>query len=128
MTVLNVVLALGVAATLVGYSVWLLVLGRFFQGVGAGGLTVIAAKFVNEMSVKIVNLAPDLRYKVVRPLKYRIDLTNVNVRFLQNIPKPQLYPVQGVSQDPKFYEKRLNTYHFCEKVAWNSNVRTWQCW
>ena len=22
-----------------------------------------------------------------------------------NIPKPQLYPVQGVSQDPKFYEK-----------------------
>ena len=64
-----------------------------------------AAKFVNEMSVKIVNLAPDGRYKVVRPLKYRIDLTNVNVRFLQNIPKPQLYPVQGVSQDPKFYEK-----------------------
>ena len=64
-----------------------------------------AAKFVTEMSAKIGNLAPGGSYKVVRPLKYKIDLTNVNERFLQNIPKPQLYPILGVSQDPKFYQK-----------------------
>ena len=64
-----------------------------------------AAKFVTEMSTKIGNLAPGGSYKVARPLKYKIELTNVNVRFLQNIPKPELYPIIGVSQDPKFYEK-----------------------
>ena len=33
-----------------------------------------AAKFVTEMSAKIGNLAPGGSYKVVRPLKYKIDL------------------------------------------------------
>ena len=84
-----------------------------------------AAKFVTEMSVKIANLAPGGEYKVVRPLKYKIDLTNVNVRFLQNIPKPNLYPVSGVSQDPSFYERKgmitnpdSNYYNFEVRYGW----------
>ena len=84
-----------------------------------------AAKFVTEMSVKIANLAPGGEYKVVRPLKYKIDLTNVNVRFLQNIPKPNLYPVSGVSRDPSFYDRKgmitnpdSNYYNFEVRYGW----------
>ena len=36
---------------------------------------------------------------------HTIDLSCVNARFLQNIPKPNHYPVLGVSQDPDFYHK-----------------------
>ena len=34
-----------------------------------------------------------------------IDLHNVNTRFIENIPKPTLFPVHGVSSDPDFYHK-----------------------
>ena len=33
---------------------------------------------------------------------HTIDLFNVNARFIGNIPKPDCYPVLGVSQDPDF--------------------------
>ena len=36
---------------------------------------------------------------------HTIDLFNVNSRFIENIPKPNHYPVLGVSQDPDFYHK-----------------------
>ena len=34
-----------------------------------------------------------------------IDLHSVNTRFIDNIPKPSLFPVHGVSPDPDFYHK-----------------------
>ena len=34
---------------------------------------------------------------------HTIDLFNVNTRFIDNIPKPNRYPVLGVSNDPDFY-------------------------
>ena len=34
---------------------------------------------------------------------HTIDLYNVNRRFIDNIPKPNRYPVLGVSPDPDFY-------------------------
>ena len=34
---------------------------------------------------------------------HTIDIYNVNARFIDNIPKPNRYPVLGVSQDPDFY-------------------------
>ena len=64
----------------------------------------VSGKFVNEISAKINLLAPDSIYKVVRPLKYTIDLSKVNVRFLQNLPKPFCYPIHGCSEDPNFYD------------------------
>ena len=39
---------------------------------------------------------------------HTIDLHNVNSRFIENIPKPNSYPVLGVSQDPDFYHKRYD--------------------
>ena len=48
--------------------------------------------------------------KVVKPddIYHTIDLYNVNQRFIENIPKPNSYPVLGVSQDPDFYHKRYD--------------------
>ena len=47
---------------------------------------------------------------------HTIDLFNVNARFIGNIPKPDCYPVLGVSQDPDFYHTRYDrddtTKHF----------------
>ena len=47
---------------------------------------------------------------------HTIDLFNVNARFIGNIPKPDSFPVLGVSQDPDFYHKRYErddtTKHF----------------
>ena len=39
---------------------------------------------------------------------HTIDLFNVNARFIGNIPKPDSFPVLGVSQDPDFYHKRYD--------------------
>ena len=39
---------------------------------------------------------------------HTIDIFNVNSRFIENIPKPNSYPVLGVSQDPDFYHKRYD--------------------
>ena len=46
--------------------------------------------------------APDINY-------HTIDLFNVNSRFINNIPKPNRYPVLGVSPDPDFYHKWYQT-------------------
>ena len=37
---------------------------------------------------------------------HTIDVFNVNTRFIGNIPRPNCYPVLGVSQEPDFYHKR----------------------
>ena len=63
------------------------------------------AKFVKEMSEKINLLASEGKYKVVRPIKYGIDLTKVNKFFMRNIPNPESFPIQGCSQDPAFYDR-----------------------
>ena len=63
-------------------------------------------RFVDEMLVKIISLAPNGIYKVTKvrkPLKYTIDLTKVNQFFLRNIPKPEYLPILGCSEDPNFY-------------------------
>ena len=39
-----------------------------------------------------------------------IDLHNVNTRFIDNIPKPSLFPVHGVSSDPDFYHKWIPSH------------------
>ena len=46
--------------------------------------------------------APEITY-------HTIDLYNVNSRFIDNIPKPNRYPVLGVSPDPDFYHKWYQT-------------------
>ena len=47
---------------------------------------------------------------------HTIDIFNVNARFIGNIPRPDCYPVLGVSQEPDFYHKRYDredtTKHF----------------
>ena len=40
---------------------------------------------------------------------HTIDLYNVNARFINNIPKPNRYPVLGVSNDPDFYHQWYQT-------------------
>ena len=40
---------------------------------------------------------------------HTIDLHNVNARFINNIPKPNRYPVLGVSNDPDFYHQWYQT-------------------
>ena len=48
--------------------------------------------------------------EAVPEIKYHtIDLYNVNKRFIENIPKPNRYPVLGVSNDPDFYHKLYET-------------------
>ena len=60
----------------------------------------------------------DLIPEITEPenIYHTIDLFNVNARFINNIPKPDWYPVLGVSQDPDFYHKRYDrddtTKHF----------------
>ena len=43
---------------------------------------------------------PEIQYKTV-------NLSNVNVRNLANIPKPTSFPIHGCSEDPKFYSEKL---------------------
>ena len=40
---------------------------------------------------------------------HTIDIYNVNQRFIENIPRPNRYPVLGVSNDPDFYHKLYET-------------------
>ena len=39
-------------------------------------------------------------------VSYTVDWSKVNTRFLTNLPKPQMYRVLGVSNDPDFYDER----------------------
>ena len=45
-------------------------------------------KFISMMSATIQKLAPGSTYHVTRPRQYRVDLSQVNSRFLGNIPRP----------------------------------------
>ena len=44
------------------------------------------------------NPAPEIKYKTV-------DFSKLNVRNIKNIPRPELYPIYGCSEDPEFYVK-----------------------
>ena len=48
--ILNLVLLVGVAITLIGQYFWLMCIGRFIWGVAFGSFSVVCAKFVNEIS------------------------------------------------------------------------------
>ena len=63
------------------------------------------AKYVKEMTTRINLLAPDGKYKVTKPLKYKVDFNKMNSHFIRNIPEPVFYPVLGCSQDPDFYRQ-----------------------
>ena len=52
-------------------------------------------KFVSMMTTSIQKLAPSSTYHVIRPKKYKVDLSQVNSRFLSNIPRPKEHPVLG---------------------------------
>ena len=57
--------------------------------------------------IDVENFSPEIKY-------HTIDLSNVNSRFIENIPKPSYIPIQGVSQDPDLYHKeypRNDYYH-----------------
>ena len=66
---------------------------------------------------------------------HTIDIFNVNKRFIENIPKPNRYPVLGVSNDPNFYhewyqtgdpykksQKFLNPFPFGSEYGYETNV------
>ena len=45
-----------------------------------------------------------------------IDLHSVNTRFIENVPKPSLFPVHGVSFDPDFYHKWYDSNEPYKKI------------
>ena len=45
-----------------------------------------------------------------------IDLHSVNTRFIENVPKPSLFPVHGVSSDPDFYHKWYDSNEPYKKI------------
>ena len=48
---------------------------------------------------------PDVKSKPVSVPPYpQVDWTNVNKRFLGNIPNPSFFPIHGCSEDPSHYE------------------------
>ena len=51
--------------------------------------------FVSMMSATLEKLAPMATYHVTRPKLFKVDLAQVNSRFLGNIPRPKEYPVLG---------------------------------
>ena len=61
--------------------------------------------FVTKMSVHLARLAPNATYKPVRVEYPQVDFTQLNQRFIGNIPKPYLHPILGCSDDPKFYAR-----------------------
>ena len=87
------------------------------------------AKYVKEMTTRINLLAPDGKYKVTKPLKYKVDFNKMNSHFIRNIPEPVFFPVLGCSQDPMFYckEGMLSTNNpernYYNKSCENRNYR-----
>ena len=53
--------------------------------------------------------APEIEYPT-------IDLNRVNSRFIDNIPKPSLFPIHGVSSDPDFYHKWYDSNEPYKKI------------
>ena len=58
----------------------------------------------------IFNPAPVNPKRSVKILSPTVDWTKVNGRFLSNLPKPELFPVLGCSEDPKFYQESYYQY------------------
>ena len=50
------------------------------------------------------NPAPEIKYKTV-------DFSKLNSRNLVNIPKPERHPIQGCSEDPRFYSESVILSH-----------------
>ena len=48
--------------------------------------------------------APRSTYHITRPRSYTVDLSKVNVRFLSNIPRPDLYYVHGCPDEAEAAE------------------------
>ena len=65
--------------------------------------------FVAKMSASIQKLAPDSTYTVTRPRQYRVDLSQVNSRFLGNIPRPKEHPVLSCMTEEEANAK-VNVY------------------
>lgn len=61
--------------------------------------------FVTKMSVHLARLAPSATYKPVRVEYPQVDFTQLNQRFISNIPKPYLHPILGCSNDAEFYAR-----------------------
>ena len=52
-----------------------------------------------------ITAPPDVKSQPVSvPLYPEVDWTNVNKRFLSNIPNPSFFPIHGCSEDPSHYE------------------------
>ena len=63
-------------------------------------------KFVSMMSASIQKLAPGSTYNVIRPKKFTVDLSQVNSRFLGNIPRPKEFVVQTCMDEAEAYRTR----------------------
>ena len=72
-------------------------------------------KFISMMSASIQKLAPDSTYTVTRPRQYRVDLSQVNSRFLGNIPRPKEYPTLGCMTEAESKEKILTGMGWIQK-------------
>ena len=79
-------------------------------------------KFISSMSATIQKLAPDSTYHVTRPRQFRVDLSQVNSRFLGNIPRPKEYPTLGCMTEAESEEKILTGMGWIQK-PWRSQ---WQ--
>ena len=77
----------------------------------------------------------DIKYSPPVITYHTIDIFNVNKRFIENIPKPNRYPVLGVSPDPNFYhewyqtgdpykrsQKFLDPFPFGSKYGYETNI------
>ena len=76
--------------------------------------------FVNKMSATLEKLAPMSTYHVTRPKLFKVDLAQVNSRFLGNIPRPKEYPVLGCMEEA---EARVNPTRSW-KVEWKWGFMT----
>ena len=62
--------------------------------------------FVSRMSAKVAALAPLATYKPAKEVEYpQVDLNLLNSHFIKNIPKPDLLPILGCSNDLQFYAR-----------------------
>ena len=76
--------------------------------------------FVNKMSATLEKLAPMSTYHITRPKLFKVDLAQVNSRFLGNIPRPKEYPVLGCMEEA---EARVNPTRSW-KVEWKWGFMT----
>ena len=79
-------------------------------------------KFISMMSATIQKLAPGSTYHVTRPRQYKVDLSQVNSRFLGNIPRPKEHPVLGCMTEEEA-EAHVNRYRIW-KPEWKWGFMT----